>query len=195
MLTEQVVKRHMHRPFYGWSFFALVCWKTWIFLRNCLRLHQRFVDASLRRIRHRIIPDFWAAFPKAEEEEEEEGEDSSSAGVRPFGRRSLPAPFEKSCLTLLHGAVGKMHDQMHSILAGAKLIDDLGAARSRRCSCEALILETLLGIVTTRPKLTLFPIICAGVFPFFSGGCPNKDIHKDCLEYSCNYIISWFNKL
>ena len=46
---------------------------------------------------------------------------------------------------------------MRPILAGAKLIDDLGASRSLR-GCETVLLETLLGIATTFPKLTLFPV-------------------------------------
>ena len=48
--------------------------------------------------------------------------------------------------------------EMRPILAGAKLIDDLGASRALR-GCETIILETLLGIATTFPKLTLFPVV------------------------------------
>ena len=113
-------------------------------------LFDWFVDSSRRSIRRRIVPDFWRAFPDEEDDE----------GVA-FGRHSLPAPFEKNCLLLLHDAVDKMHAEMKPILAGAKLVDDLAASRTHR-GCETLLLETLLGVVTTRPKLTLFPVVrCA----------------------------------
>ena len=123
-------------------------------------LFDWFVDASCRGIRRRVVPDFWAAFPEEEDEE----------GVA-FGRHSLPPPFEKSCLTSLHDAVDKMHEEMKPILAGARLIDDLGASRTRR-GCETLLLETLLGVVTTYPKLTLFPVVrCAYRLAFKAFQC------------------------
>lgn len=52
----------------------------------------------------------------------------------------------------------RLPKEMRPILAGAKLIDDMGASRTHR-GCETLILETLLGITTTFPKLTLFPVV------------------------------------
>jgi len=110
-------------------------------------LFDWFVDSSKRNMRRRFVPQFWDAFPDEEDEE----------GV-PFGRQSLPDPFERSCLLLLHEAVKKLHQEMRPILAGAKLIDDLGASRSLR-GCETVLLETLLGIATTFPKLTLFPVV------------------------------------
>ena len=123
-------------------------------------LFDWFVDASRRSIRRRIVPDFWSAFPDEE----------SVEGVA-FGRHSLPPPFEKSCLLLLHDAVDKMHEEMKPILAGAKLIDDLGAARTQR-GCETLLLETLLGVATTYPKLTLFPVVrCAYRLAFKAFQC------------------------
>ena len=123
-------------------------------------LFDWFVDASRRSIRRRIVPDFWSAFPAEEDAE----------GVT-FGRHSLPAPFEKTCLILLHDAVDKMHEELKPILSGAKWIDDLGVARTKR-GCETLLAETLLGVVTTYPKLTLFPVVrCAYRLAFKAFQC------------------------
>ena len=61
-------------------------------------LFDWFVDSSKRNMRRRFVPQFWEAFPDEEDEE----------GV-PFGRQSLPDPFERSCLLLLHEAVKKLH--------------------------------------------------------------------------------------
>jgi len=126
-----------------------------IHLKNCTTqlaaagmpnlLYDWFVDAASRQITHDLIPCFWASFPDRKPD--------------PAKPAILPSPqdpsFERRCLLLLHDAVVKLHKDAMPIYKTAELIDQLGA----KGRCERVITETLVGVLTTSPKLTLFPVI------------------------------------
>lgn len=108
-----------------------------------LLLFDWFCDKAEKQIGRHIVPGFWKHFPESPT----------------LSRKALPPPFEKNCLLLLHEAVGRLHMEVMPLLRGAKLVDDLYGASKPHQSCASVVLENLLGVITTYPRLGLFPIV------------------------------------